>query len=190
MVRGIAFWIVALGVAAFVLWSYLRDHPEIWQALLSFAPLSLLLKLWRALRRRFGQWAVTARRRLRRRASGEQRPGAAGASVRSWFGVRSPRERVLYHYLGVLRRAKRRGFPRRAPETPDEYGLVLGPRLLEAQLELDLLTEAFVEAKYSQHEVEPAQVGRARAWGQRIRAALRTLKSRRSLGDRRAGGRD
>jgi len=188
-VQTVAFWILALGIVSYVLWSYLRDHPELWQLLASFAPLRLLRTLWRTLRRRFQSWATMVQRRMRRQ-SPEKPEKAPGATRRFWLGVRSPRERVMYQYLSILRRAKRSGLPRRAPETPREYGTVLKPNLADAQPEVDSITTAFVEARYSRHPVIPAQVSEAREWSQRIKTALRSLKSGRAPGGRRAGRRD
>ncbi|MGH2521411.1 MAG: DUF4129 domain-containing protein [Anaerolineales bacterium] len=42
----------------------------------------------------------------------------------------------------------------------------------EAQPEVDALTRAFVEARYSPHPVEPGQAQHARASWERVRAAL------------------
>jgi hypothetical protein len=187
VVQTVVFWIVAVGVVSFVIWSYLRDHPEIWRALTSSALIRMLRALWRALRQQFVRWRTTARSYLRRQAAGERGAEMPGRIRRSWFGVRTLRERVLYHYLGVLRRAKRRGFPRRPAETPIEYEAELVPRLPDAQAEMDLITDAFVEARYSQHPVVRVQVAQVREWGQRVKAALREVRLRRRSGGWRAG---
>jgi hypothetical protein len=188
MARMLLFWILLLGVVAYVIWRYVRDHPEIWRALASLAPLRALRALrgwWRLLRRRLGTWRQTVNRRLRGEAPEEGTLAASGLRGFGWFGLRTPRERIWYHYLGVLRRARRRGLPRRAPETPREYGAVLKPRLPEVQAEVESLTEAFVEARYSLHPIQAEQVGQARTWGQRIRATLRGQRFERRFGGRR-----
>jgi hypothetical protein len=187
LLQTLAFWVVAVAAVGFVIWSYLRDHPEIRQAFTASALFRALRALWRALRGQWTRWRAAVRSRLRRQASGEGDLARRGMARRSWFGVRTPRERVLYHYLGVLRRAKRRGFPRQPPETPDEYEGALAPKLPDARDEMDLITDAFVEARYSQHPVEREQVARVRDWGQRIKAALREVRLGRRSGGRRAG---
>jgi hypothetical protein len=185
MARMFLFWVLLVGVVSYVIWRYLREHPEIWRALVTFAPFRALRTWWRLLRRRFGSWQQTVRRRLRGEAPEEGALAASGPRGPRWFGLRSPRERIWYHYLGVLRRARRRGLPRRATETPREYGAVLKPRLPETEAEVESLTEAFVEARYSLHPVQAEQVVQARTWGQRIRAALRGQRFARRSGGRR-----
>jgi len=183
VLRTLFFWAVALGVAFYVLYGYLRDHPEIWQALRRFSPISALYRLWMALRRWLGRWPQAIRERLpqrspRRRAA---RPSSAPARF-LWPIALSPRERVLYYYLSVLRRARRKGFPRGAPQTPFEYSEVLKPNLPQGQQEMDGLTQSFVEARYSAHGVEPDRARRVRVFWQRVKAALRMLDRKRSEG--------
>jgi hypothetical protein len=187
VVQTVLFWVLAVGAVSFVIWSYLRDHPDIWKALASSALIRVLRRWWHALRQRFVRWRATARRRLRRQAPGERAAETSARLRRPWFGARTLRERVLYHYLAVLRRAKRRGFPRRPGETPAEYEAALVPRLPDARADMDLITDAFIEARYSQHPVERAQVARVREWGQRVKAVLRGLKLWRRSGGWRAG---
>lgn len=183
--RVLFFWLLVLGIVSYVIWSYLADHPEIWRSLASFAPIRALRALWRALRGRFRRWAATMRRAEQQRPGQVEVRGAQEPRWRFWLGLRSPREQVLYHYIGVLRRAKRSGLARRLPETPQEYGEVLGQSLAEAQQEMDLLTETFTEARYSLHAIEPDDGLHARRWGRRIRAELRGRKLSRRTGGRR-----
>jgi hypothetical protein len=162
-----------VGFVAYVIWGYLADHPQIWRALLNLAPLRLLRALWKALRDRF--------RRSYRREVAVQQAGPSGLDVirqvalrqGMWWAVRTPRDRVLYHYYGVLRHARRQGFPRRGAETPSEYGIALKPAVSEVGGEVERITAAFSEAKYSQHEIANERGDAARDWGRRIRAELR-----------------
>jgi hypothetical protein len=94
----------------------------------------------------------------------------------------SPRERVLYYYLSILRRAGQQGFPRRRDQTPYEYDATLGANLPEAQQEMALLTQAFVEARYGRQAIEPDHARRARTAWQWVKAALHALKQRASGG--------
>ncbi|MBV9280834.1 MAG: DUF4129 domain-containing protein, partial [Chloroflexi bacterium] len=87
-----------------------------------------------------------------------------------------PRQQVLYYYLSIVRRAGRQGVPRRASQTPHEFEAVLTSRLSAARQDVHLLTEAFVEARYSPADVEPDRAGSVQASWKRVRAALRRLK--------------
>lgn len=184
ILRSLLFWAVMLGVVFYVVRSYLRDHPELWEALVTLGPVQTLRRGWAALRRWLRRWLARVRRtvgerlprRLARRLPGSELPGVPWRFFR--LGVLSPRERVLYYYLSILRRAGKQGFPRRRAQTPREYYEALEPNLPQAQGEMEALTQAFVEARYSQHEVESEQDRRVRAHWERIKAALRALKRR------------
>jgi hypothetical protein len=92
------------------------------------------------------------------------------------LGALSPREQVLHYYLSIVHHAGRRGFPRHPSQTPHEFSGALAPRLREAEGDMNLLTDAFVEARYSHHGVEEEKVGSIRLSWQRVRAALRRVK--------------
>ena len=179
LVRSLIFWGLFLALAVYLLRQWLAQHPRLLGLLARLGPLRLLRRLWAALRRRLAGYAETIREQLPRRSPGEGptvAPSRFPRFVR--LGALSPREQVLYYYLSIVRRAGRQGMPRGEGQTPAEYGAALAPRLPEASAELEDLTEAFVEARYSPHEVAPPHAGRARASWQRVRAALQALKRR------------
>jgi hypothetical protein len=164
-----------------VIRSYLRDHPEILEALSSLKPIRILRDFLAALWRRFTGWAQFARDRMPRRllARRKREAGSSKGPFRFFrLGALPPRERVLYYYLSVLRRAGQRGLPRRRAQTPHEYEGALNPHLPEAQQNLTQLTEAFVEARYSLHAFDRKHDRQARAHWKRVRAALQALKRR------------
>jgi hypothetical protein len=176
VLRSLVFWAVVVGVIVYVISRYVRDHPELWNALMSFGPFRALYALWVALWRRLNKWARAVRTRLPRRSERRRkRRGTASGARRSLFRPRSPRERILHYYWSALRRARKEGYPRRAPQTPNEYGKMLRPNLPEARNEVDALTQAFVEARYSQHTVEPDDAGHMRLVWQRVMEALQAL---------------
>jgi hypothetical protein len=185
IVQALVFFAAVLGGVFYVVRSYLRDHPELREALVTLRPIRVLRRGWAAFWRWLRAW--TARlgqtvkenlpRRLPRRLSRSELPGAPFRFFR--LGALSPRERVLYYYLSILRRAGKQGFPRRHHQTPREYYAALEPDLPQAQDEMEALTEAVMEARYSRHEVEPEQARWVRTNWERVKAALRTLKRQR-----------
>jgi hypothetical protein len=92
------------------------------------------------------------------------------------LGAQSSRDQILYYYLSLLRRAGELGFPRRPAQTPREYEPTLATHLPEAQAETDQLTQAFVEARYSRQAIGGDQARRARAYWERVRAALQARR--------------
>jgi hypothetical protein len=181
-IRTIGFWLLIAGIVAYAVWNYMRSHPDVWRALASFAPWQWLQRLWRDLRHRLGN-LTTARRKREAKQEGPSlglRDLVAGRPF--WLGARSARERILYHYYGVLHRAQRRGLPRRSSETPSEYEHSVSRWLPQAEAELSQLTAAFVEARFSQHPVGSREVRQAREWAHTIRRALSTLEPGRRKG--------
>lgn len=91
----------------------------------------------------------------------------------------SARDQVVRYYLSLIHRADREGFPRRPSQTPREYHTALAARLPEVEGDVQLLTEAFVQARYSPHGVEADRLHGVRTSWQRVWTALRRIgKSR------------
>ncbi len=177
--RSLVFWVIALGIVFYVVRSYLRDHPELLEGLAALGLVRVLRRMWAALRHWLGGWGETLRERMPRGWSLRlRRRDRLSKEPFGFFrlGALSPRAQVLYYYLSVLHRATKQGFPRRPAETPDEYRATLKPNLPEAQGDMDQLTQAFVEARYSRHTFEPEDAKHVRSNWQRVKEALRALK--------------
>jgi len=171
--RIVFFWLLVLGFVFYLLRTFWREHPEFRQALASFRPLRWLLRLWRAWMGRVSSWGVLER--LRRRREGRQAGGESEGAGETLLAQRAPdsnRGRVLYYYLDIVRRARRAGVPRRPAQTPFAYGVTLKETLPETGQQVDVLTEAFVEARYSRHRIEGDLVRRVRASWRRIKQFL------------------
>ena len=181
-IRSLLFWAIVLGMILYVLASYLRERSGLLRALSAWRPVRALRRLWAALRRHASGLAEAINNRVPRHWLRRwlQRPLSQQPfrfPLRG-LGVASPREKILYYYLSLVRRAGQLGFPRRQAQTPFEYNKIFASHLPEAHADMDLLTEAFVEARYSPHAAEPAHAGRVRAAWHRVRAALKTIKGR------------
>lgn len=184
VVRSLFFWAVALGIMFYVVRSYLRDHPELREFLDSLKLVQAMRRLWAAFRRWLSGWVQAASERIPRRFLSLQLARRKSSGETFDFirlGGLSPREQVLYYYLSILRRAGRQGFPRQPAQTPDEYRTTLEPNLPQAREDMNLLTRAFVEVRYSPHVVEPHQARRVKTHWQQVKAALLALK--RKTGD-------
>jgi len=185
ILRSVLFWAVLFGVVSYVIYSYLRDHPELLASLANLKPLQAAKRLLSALWRRIAGVArkgipplVRLRRRRAARRAGQGASGVLPRLLR--LATLPPRERVRYYYLSILRRAARLGLPRRPAQTPYEYGITLGAHLPEATEDLSLLTQAFVEARYSSHLIGQGLERRARSGWQQVKAALRNLGRRKN----------
>jgi len=173
VLRSALFWVVLGTTVIYLVRSYIRDHPGIGEALRGFAPLAWLGRVWSSLRR----WLRRAGKRVGRALpSVVARLRAARAERRSGRrhgGGTGPRERVIRRYLETIDLAGESGATRHVDQTPYEYR----PRLDEVvQGECSAvtgLTEAFIEARYSDHEINAAQATETDADAERIQRALR-----------------
>ncbi|MCZ7567591.1 MAG: DUF4129 domain-containing protein [Ardenticatenaceae bacterium] len=180
--RMILFWSLLFGVVGYILREYLRTHG-VWLDELRRLPLLARLLVWLEA---FWQWvhgrrrAVAARLTAAVRAVSTRRSPDAGRSLwpRLRLGRLSPRERVRYFYLSHLNRAAQGGRPRRPAQTPAEYADELRPELGQEAADWQVLTEAFVRARYAPDPLAAADVGPVQAAWQRLKRALRALQAR------------
>ena len=75
--------------------------------------------------------------------------------------------------MAMIRRGGEQGLPRKPSQTPSEYALTLEKKLPAAGEDIDAITEAFVEARYSRREVDAREADLVKATWERIRRALR-----------------
>jgi hypothetical protein len=178
VVRTILVWGLIIGMVLYVVINYLRERPGLLRSLRHVGALRGLRQMWAALRHRLSGLAEAARANpvsawLRERL--QARPGRPPLRYFRLGGA-SPREQVQYYYLSLLRRAGERGFGRRPAQTPQEYHPTLRANLPENAGDVQALTDAFIETRYSAHPVGPEQAQGVRAAWQRLRAALAQQK--------------
>jgi hypothetical protein len=176
--RTILFWGLVVAAVIYVVTTYLRDHPELTTWVAAWQPLAFLRRLWAAIRRLWRRWerAIQGRLAMPHRHA----PSEAPSPLRPFRFLRlsslSPRERILYYYWSILKRAERWGLSRRPAQTPREYRASLEPHLPEVEAEVGELTEAFIEARYSRHPVDAAGAQSVKEDWQKIKGSLRMLK--------------
>lgn len=85
-----------------------------------------------------------------------------------------PRRQIYFFYLAMIRRGGEQGLTRKPSQTPSEYAVRLEKELPAAGEDIEALTAAFVEARYSRQEVDSRKAALVKAiWG-RIRRALQS----------------
>lgn len=185
ILRSILFWGLLLASLVYVLRAYLRDHPHLMSWARGLRLVGVLRRLWQ----RVQDWlARRPRIDLQRYRLRARLPGAIKISDDPFrlfrLGRLSPRDRVLYYYWSVLRRAHRVGLARRMSQTPYEYCDSLGPHICQTEHDLARLTDAFVQARYSSRPLASDEDGRARVYWQRVRSALQSIRRKgRSSGE-------
>jgi len=172
---GLVFWLLMGGIVIYALVIFLQGRG----VRLEWGRLKLLgLRLrawWRRWRRGVREVAqgvrtTLAERWTRRRA--KERAARPRWGLLPWRQL-SPRERVRLFYLFTVRRAGERGVCRQPHQTPYEYAPVLEAGWPEVEEELETLTQAFVEARYSARAIAPEEVEGVRQVWKRVRSALR-----------------
>jgi hypothetical protein len=155
LLKSLLFWSVFLAILIFSLVHYLRLHREILERLRKIPGWKLLEQFWRWLRGFFGgvnqrvAGLVRAGRdriRLRRRDSGFD-------GIGNFLSLRNltPRQRVYFFYYALIRRGGESGLARRGSQTPLEYASTLEDALPTVDEDVESITDAFLEARYSRH---------------------------------------
>jgi hypothetical protein len=181
LLKSSLFWGICLAILGYSTYHFLRERSGLIPSLKG-GLLGRLIAWLHALWQGPQSWSAQVRKAIRKRLS--RQPAQAEAAGQWWF-VRlsrlSPRERVRYFYLSFLRRAARAGHARRPQQTPYEYRHALAEYLPEVATEATTLTQAFVEARYSQRVQDEQEANTVKKVWQRIRATLaRTRHSQRS----------
>jgi hypothetical protein len=97
-------------------------------------------------------------------------PRAGFISLRSL----DPRQQIYFFYLAMIRRGAEQGLRRKPSQTPSEYAVQLEKDLPSAGEDIDSITKAFIEARYSRQEIDSGKAELVKGiWG-RIRRALQS----------------
>ena len=181
LIRSILLWGGLLGIIVFSLVQFARQHAGLRAALSRSRVARWLLLAWQWLYRsadkRRGSLSSAMTdgwQSLLRRLRGKGRLPPVGL-----IGLQSldPRQRIYFFYLAMVRRGSEQGLRRRPSQTPAEYAIQLEQALPSAGEDIDAITGAFMEARYSRKHVDRMKAELVRAtWG-RIRRALQ-LKSK------------
>jgi hypothetical protein len=95
------------------------------------------------------------------------------------LGFLDPRRQIYFYYLAMVRRGNEHGVIRKPSQTPSEYAVTLEKVLSSSNEDIDTITEAFVEARYSRHEVTSEGAKLVKATWRRVRRALQSKSSNR-----------
>ncbi len=176
LLRSVLFWVVMIGVVFFAFRHYLRQRQDLLERLRRLPGVKQLLAAWQWLRARVGH----ANQRLRAAWTASRQRQRSSADISSTTprrfanpGHLSARERVLFFYLAMVHRGSEAGIRRQPGQTPYEYAQSLEAALPENFEDVASLTDSFVEARYSRHDISTEQAGTVQTLWERIKRALR-----------------
>jgi len=173
--KSLLFWGLFIAVLLFALVQYLRQHEEVITALRKRPGLAWLGRLWDWLR---GAWQAARKGIAEAVSAGLERirpRQSLAQAVGGWINLRKlgPRQRVFFFYQAFLRRSGESGLPRSLSQTPLEFASRLDSALPEAEPDIEALTGAFIEARYTPRPVEPEKASRVKEVWEHLRKALR-----------------
>lgn len=84
-----------------------------------------------------------------------------------------PREQIKYFYLSTLQRMEEKGIERGKGVTPAEFVNTLKEEFPDAEEDVELLTQAFLKARYSKKEIEADDINPVKQKWKQIRKNIR-----------------
>jgi hypothetical protein len=192
LLKSLLFWAILLGVVGYSLYYYIHERRELLEASRRLPFYPALLRFWRwlagrlgGMRQGFNAAVETRLERLRR-----TQPVAPHPRLSGYFSLRrlSPRQRVMFYYLALVRRGDEAGMGRRPSQTPYAYSQTLTKSLdalaqadasrPEIEQSIQELTENFVQARYSARPVTSLDAELAQSCWERIRRLFPRRKGR------------
>lgn len=191
-IRSLIFWIAIGALLVYMLYYFLKIRRQDLSSLLHAPLIGWVVNLARQL--------ITWLSGLGRQASGAVQAGVKRlrrtkqpVTVQAAWRYTSlrrmtPRQRVVFYYLALVRRGAESGLPRNPAQTPYEYAEQLAASLPEGDIpttgtsqeqdqhDLETMTEHFVQARYSLHDVSPQQARGVQASWRRMQHALRRMR--------------
>jgi hypothetical protein len=183
LLKSLFFWIALIVLIVVALRQYFFFNRDLSEELKRFKPVNWLLTAWARFKASFkkvnksvGTFIQNSIKRLRS-------VGTIPAKPDEWDYVNprrlNPRQKIIFYYLALVRRAKEAGLPRKDGQTPYEYARSLTSSLEEEKDGVEAMTESFVEARYSRHDISAKEARRAESIWEAIRRVLRNIRKSR-----------
>ena len=188
LMRSVLLWVGLAAIITFAFIQFLRQHDSAFATLRKSRITNWLVLAWQWLyskvdktRRLWTQALVDGWQGIVSRLEGKRiLPRPAFLNIRSL----DPRRRVYFFYLAMIRRGSEQGWKREPSQTPSEYAAQLEKALPSSTEDIDSITKAFVQARYSLHNVNPEDANIVKAIWERIRRALQQKAKDKTASDR------
>lgn len=176
ILRQAFFWLVLLGFIAFAVRQVLLQNQDALDGLRRVPFLGFFIKLFGDLREFFKRAGAGVAEAFQSGMARLLPKGSPRQALAGWMSLRrlDPRNKVYFYYQAFLRRSGESGLPRSLSQTPAEFAKRLDSALPEAEPDIEALTGAFIEARYTRKEIESQSASFAQHTWERIRKALRS----------------
>lgn len=176
LLKTLIFWATLIGIIFFSIKQYIGQHREVLKLIKQFPGFRYIQTVWRWIIGLFRGWNHQIVKFVDENLK-KMRPRISNQKIRglpAFLRIRglSPRQRVIFFFMALIRRAGKRGMPRGISQTPYEYSEKLQTSFPEIVDEISIMTDYFVEARYSQHEVEDDEANIVKRYWKQIRKAL------------------
>lgn len=184
LIKSILLWGALIVVVVFALVQFVKQHESLVTALRKSRLTNWLILAWQWLYKNVAQTQARFsdaiadgwRNLLSRLEMRRVMPRLNLLRLRSL----DPRRRVYFFYLAMVRRGGEQGLPREPSQTPAEYAAQLQKALPTAGEDIDSITEAFIQARYSRQQVDSSKADFVKAIWERIRRALQRIRNEKS----------
>jgi hypothetical protein len=175
------FWVFLIAVFFIALRQYILYNRDLAAELKRFKPILWIMSGWKQLmaaikntNRKVGSYLQDRLQQLRHLVT-----PSPDLSDWNYINLRrlSPRQRIIFYYLALIKRAGETHTPRHEDQTPYEYAQTLTTDFQEGRDGVDAITETFIEARYSRHEIPREKENKTRSAWESLRRILRKRRN-------------
>lgn len=175
LLPSLIFWACMLLLFGYAIWVVIQRHPGLQAWLTLQKPIHWLMNMFGIVWKDTSSWVQHAANTIATRLK-QARP----KETQQWPSLRLnrllPRDLVRYFYRSTLQRAARQGLARQVGQTPYEYTQKLKAWLPDRENDINVLTEAFVEAHYGASDPDKDEIRKIKRHWENIRRKLTIFK--------------
>lgn len=180
IIQNIIFWVIFIGVIVFFVWHYLRQN-QAWMKNIEFGAFGIWLEkiklTIRNLVNKFRGQVVHSLQEIRNRVQKENQT----ALFENIFNKvepegLGPRRKIILKYTELIQQGEQSGITKKPSQTAIQYQKTLKQSLSEEQDEIDRVTQAFLEARYTRHEIKLETVEEIEPLWKRLQKSLQSFR--------------
>lgn len=175
-VKSLIFWTIFLLVVIFSIIYLLRQNKNLMDKLHSIRLVGMIRWLFISIRAFFSEAGEKVKEIIKeQRQRLQNRKSNTGGRFFNFINPHrlQPRDKVVFYYLAMIRRAQENGISRFPSQTPYEYEKVLDKTIPDGSQDFNSITESFLDARYSLKPIDNEQASSVEKNWQRIKNFLR-----------------